>query len=241
MKSQRKLVNLRQSSELNKKRYNPMIKNILFDMGGVIFRQNTEEAFRRFREAGINPDEYMGAYGQRGFFLDVETGDIDDVEFCRQMSLAVGKTISWQKAQHCWLGYKIDVPVDRLQTLIELKKKYHICLLSNTNPFIMAHMHSANFSQEGRPIDDYFHSLFCSYEMHAYKPHADIFRQALATDHMLPEECIFLDDSMKNIEAARAVGIHGLHVETNSDWREPLERLLQQLNGKTNQEATIEK
>ena len=42
-------------------------------MGGVIFRQNSEEAFRRFREAGVNTDEYMGEYGQKGFFLDVET------------------------------------------------------------------------------------------------------------------------------------------------------------------------
>lgn len=44
-----------------------MIKNILFDMGGVIFRQNSEEAFRRFREAGVNTDEYMGEYGQKAF------------------------------------------------------------------------------------------------------------------------------------------------------------------------------
>ena len=50
-----------------------MIKNILFDMGGVIFRQNSEEAFRRFREAGVNTDEYMGEYGQQGVFLDVVT------------------------------------------------------------------------------------------------------------------------------------------------------------------------
>ena len=39
-----------------------MIKNLLFDMGGVIFRQNSEEAFRRFREAGVDTDEYMGEY-----------------------------------------------------------------------------------------------------------------------------------------------------------------------------------
>lgn len=199
-------------------------------MGGVIFRQNTEEAFRRFREAGINPDEYMGAYGQRGFFLDVETGDIDDAEFCRQMSAVIGREISWQEAQHCWLGFKADVPVERLHTLLKLKTKYHLCLLSNTNPFIMANMHSAAFSTDRHPIDDYFHTLFCSYEMHAYKPHVDIFLQALAIDQMLPEECIFLDDSLKNIEAAQDVGIYGLHVTTNSDWREPLERMLHQLN-----------
>lgn len=68
-----------------------MIKNILFDMGGVIFRQNSEEAFRRFREAGVNTDEYMGEYGQKGFFLDVETGKIDAGEFCRRMAEAAGR------------------------------------------------------------------------------------------------------------------------------------------------------
>lgn len=48
-----------------------MIKNIYFDMGGVIFDQNSEEAFRRFRSLGIDTDYYMGAYGQRDFFLDL--------------------------------------------------------------------------------------------------------------------------------------------------------------------------
>lgn len=44
-----------------------MIKNLLFDMGGVIFRQNSEEAYRRFRAMGVNTDDYMGEYGQKGF------------------------------------------------------------------------------------------------------------------------------------------------------------------------------
>ena len=48
-----------------------MIKNLLFDMGGVIFRQNSEEAYLRFRAMGVNTDDYMGEYGQTGFFLDV--------------------------------------------------------------------------------------------------------------------------------------------------------------------------
>ncbi len=51
-----------------------MIKNLLFDMGGVVFNQNTEEAFRRFRQAGIDTDYYMGKYGQKDFFLDLESG-----------------------------------------------------------------------------------------------------------------------------------------------------------------------
>ena len=54
-------------------------------MGGVIFRQNSEEAFRRFREAGVNTDEYMGEYGQKGFFLDVETERLMPVSFAGEV------------------------------------------------------------------------------------------------------------------------------------------------------------
>ena len=42
-----------------------MIKNIYFDMGGVIFDQNTEEAFRRFRSLGIDTDYYIPQFGIR--------------------------------------------------------------------------------------------------------------------------------------------------------------------------------
>ena len=34
-----------------------MIKNLLFDMGGVIFQQDTPEAVRRFRQAGLDPEK----------------------------------------------------------------------------------------------------------------------------------------------------------------------------------------
>lgn len=208
-----------------------MIKNILFDMGGVIFRQNSEEAFRRFRAMGVNTDEYMGEYGQRGFFLDVETGKIDANGFCRKMAEAVGReAVSWEEAQYCWLGFIRDVPVDRLHNLLELRKKYHVCLLSNTNPFIMAFTRSSAFSGECRPIDDYFDTLFCSYEMQAYKPNPDIYLKALAADGMKAEETVFVDDSLKNVKAAEALGIHGLHVTPGEDWMEKLTILLDTCN-----------
>ncbi|MBQ8224030.1 MAG: HAD family phosphatase [Bacteroides sp.] len=211
-----------------------MIKNILFDMGGVIFRQNTVEAFRRFREAGIDADYYMGEYGQKDFFLDVETGKIDAEEFCRRMASVSGcESVSWEKAQYCWLGFIRDVPVERLHHLLELKEHYHLCLLSNTNPFIMNFTRSQRFSSDGKPISFYFDSLFCSYEMGAYKPNPDIFQQALDRDGMKAEETLFVDDSLKNIQAAEAVGIKGLHVKQNADWWEDLNVLLGKQSPKT--------
>ena len=207
-----------------------MIKNLLFDMGGVIFRQDTEEAFRRFRAIGIDTDFYMGAYGQKDFFLDVETGAIDAETFCRKMAEATGRaSVSHEGALNCWLGYVKDVPVERLHNLLELRKHYHVCLLSNTNPLVMEYMRSPRFSADGLPITHYFDTLFCSYEMKAYKPHADIFLQALQTDNMKAEECIFIDDSLKNTEAAAALGFHVLHVEANKDWMPKLTKMLEEL------------
>lgn len=100
-------------------------------MGGVIFRQNSEEAFRRFREAGVNTDEYMGEYGQKGFFLDVETGKIDASEFCRRMAEAAGReSVGWDEAQYCWLGFIRDVPLSRLHNLLKLKRNITFACLA---------------------------------------------------------------------------------------------------------------
>ena len=198
-------------------------------MGGVIFRQDSEEAFRRFREAGLDPEKYMGAFGQKEFFLDVENGKIDADTFCRKMAEASGREhVSWEEAQHCWLGFLRDVPVERLHYLLELKKHYHVCLLSNTNPFMMSFTRSSKFSSDGKPISFYFDTLFCSYEMKAYKPDSEIFIKALDTDKMIVDETLFLDDSMKNIVAAQRLGIQTLYVKTNEDWRDRLTLVLQQ-------------
>ena len=198
-------------------------------MGGVIFRQDSEDAFRRFREAGLDPEKYMGAFGQKEFFLDVENGKIDADTFCRKMAEASGREhVSWEEAQHCWLGFLKEVPVERLHYLLELKKHYHVCLLSNTNPFMMSFTRSSKFSSDGKPISFYFDTLFCSYEMKAYKPDSEIFIKALDTDKMIADETLFLDDSMKNIVAAQRLGIQTLYVKTNEDWRDRLTLVLQQ-------------
>ncbi len=206
-----------------------MIRNLWFDMGGVVFRQDSEEAFLRFRAAGIDPERYMGAYGQKEFFLDLESGRIDREEFCRRMARAAGREeVELDQARHCWLGFVRDVPTERLRHLLELRREYRLCLLSNTNPFAMEFARSDRFSTDGRPITDYFDRLFCSYEMGICKPDPEFFRRVLAAEGVRAEETVFVDDSLKNVRAAEEVGIRGLHVETNAEWWGPLTELLQE-------------
>lgn len=204
-----------------------MIKNILFDMGGVIFIQDTPTAFERFRAAGIDTDFYMSAHGQKEFMLDFELGKIDMNQFCIEMAKAAGREyISKEEAQYCWQGFFKEAPIERLHALLELKERYHLGLLTNTNPCMMEFTDSEQLSADRLPISHYFHSLFRSYEMGLYKPDKEIYLMALERDGMLPEETLFVDDAIKNIEGACAVGIHGLHVPTNEDWRPALAEYL---------------
>lgn len=200
-------------------------------MGGVDFTQNTQEAFRRFKAIGLNPNYYMGEYGQKDFFLDVETGAISAEDFVKKVAEVRGNDdLSWDDLLQCWLGFFDGVKSKVVEDLDLLHRDFHLCLLSNTNPFIMSHTKSKAFTAEGRPITDFFDTLFLSYEMGICKPDARIFLKALEMEQMKADECLFIDDSKKNTDAAEKVGIHTLFVPSNSDWMPALEERLKELD-----------
>lgn len=68
-----------------------MIKTILFDTGGVVFLQDTAEAFRRFTEIGVDARQFIGDYGQKGIILNLENGAIFAEDFRAEISKLVKK------------------------------------------------------------------------------------------------------------------------------------------------------
>ncbi len=215
-----------------------MIKNLIFDLGGVVITLSPEEAYRRFEQLGISDArQQMGVYGQTGIFREVETGVIDADEFCRKLAeqakeksgMFAGEEnpkYSFEQAQWGWLGYVKEVPLERLNNLLKLKEKYNVYLLSNTNPLLMAWARSNDFSGDGHSIDHYFHHLFCSYQLQDYKPSESIYRKVLEQAGIKAEESVFVDDGEKNIIAAEAVGIKGLLVPEDEDWMESLLKII---------------
>ncbi len=205
-----------------------MIKNLIFDLGGVVMTIDPEEGMRRFEQLGIvDAREQMGAYGQTGIFLESENGSISTDEFCTKLAKQAGvASISYEQAQWGWLGYVKEVPQSRLNNLLRLKENYNVYLLSNTNPFLMKWAKSNAFSPDGHSIDYYFHKVFCSYELKDYKPAESIFRKVLQTEGLKAEECIFIDDGPANVESAKRVGMQGLLVEKDSDWWDKLSEIL---------------
>jgi len=203
------------------------IKNVVFDLGGVIITLNRECAVKRFEEIGLkSANELIDPYEQRGFFLDVENGKIGVEEFCQQLTEHAGKEISKEQALYGWLGFVVEVPQYKLDYILELRKKYKVYLLSNTNPFIQEWARSSAFSSAGRPIGDYFDKMYASYEVGITKPDPAIYEYMLNDLGMIPRETLFVDDGRLNIEAAHAFGIQTYQPENNEDWRHAIDRLL---------------
>ena len=113
-----------------------------------------------------------------------------------------------------------------MEYLQQLRPRYRLSVLSNTNPFIQSWARSNKFTPCGKSLDDYFDMLFLSYKMNCSKPGEEIYRKMLLEGNMKAEETLFIDDGDKNIAAARKVGINVMKVANGEDWRETLVKTL---------------
>ncbi|MDR1938055.1 MAG: HAD family phosphatase, partial [Tannerellaceae bacterium] len=142
------------------------IKNIVFDLGGVVIDLDITCSMQRFEKLGIkNIGEILDAYEQRGIFLALERGEVDLPGFCDALSQYAGKTLSIEEVTYAWLGFIVDVPQYKLDYILELRKRYRVFLLSNTNPAIFEWAQTAGFSPACRPIGDYFDKIYVSYKL----------------------------------------------------------------------------
>lgn len=201
-----------------------MIKDLVFDFGGVLTTIDTERALQKFRELGVPaPEEYINSYCQKGPFFELENGDIDADEFCKRLGVICGREVTFKQAKDAWLGFLVEIHVHLLEYLQTLRGKYRLSVLSNTNPFIQSWALTPDFTPGGKSLADYFDNLFFSYRMRCSKPSSEIYLRMLDDGNMKADETLFVDDGAANIEAAEKVGIRVLQVENGSDWRSALE------------------
>lgn len=197
-----------------------MIKDIVFDFGGVLTTIDTDRALARFNELGLaNPKDYINSYCQKGPFFALENGDIDAGQFCDELGKLCKRSITYDDAKYAWCGFITEVHESFLEFLQPLRSTCRLSVLSNTNPFIQGWARSPQFTSCGKSLDDYFDMLFLSYCMKCSKPGEEIYRKMLADGGMVAGETLFIDDSDKNLEAAARVGIKTLKVENGEDWR----------------------
>ena len=196
------------------------IRNIAFDLGGVVLALSLESAIKAFEKIGVSDArQRLDAFQQKGVFADLESGRISMEEFRLEMCRLTGKEITHQDCFDAWHGYVDVVPQQNLDTILRLREKgYKLCLLSNTNPFMTLWADSSEFDGHGHPISYFFDKLYLSYECGVMKPAPEIFHMMLKGQDALPEETLFIDDSETNVKVAQSLGIQTLCPHNNEDW-----------------------
>lgn len=197
-----------------------MIKNLIFDLGGVIITLAPDEALRRFKSLGLeNAEEQMDAYTQMGIFGQLEEGKISAEAFREELSRQVGREVTYDECRYAWLGYVKEVPQRNLDALLRLRSEgYRIILLSNTNPYMMSWVRSTEFDGHGHSIDYYMDACYLSYQLGVMKPDTEFFHRVLMTEKIMASETLFIDDGPRNVATASQMGIRTYCPQNGADW-----------------------
>ena len=198
-----------------------MIKNIVFDMGGVLISFDAERYTTRFV-----PDAEDRALVRRELFRSVEwvqmdRGVITDAEAVSAVCARLPERLH-HAVQDILDKWHQDVPpLDGIYNLVEeLKGKgYCIYLLSNTS----TRFHSF---RKNIPALRFFDGEFISADHHLLKPDPGIYRCFLEELGLEGAECIFIDDTPLNVEGAIQCGFTGIVYHGDPDL---LRRQLQEL------------
>ena len=199
------------------KQYNN-ISTLIFDLGGVIVDLDLAKCIQNFKELGLeNIEQYLSNFGQKDFFMQFEKGQIGIPAFRNEIRKLAGTELSDAQIDKAWCSFLTQIPVEKLHLLSELKKKYRLLLLSNTNPLHIETAVAAEFSKTGKTMQDFFDKCYLSYEMGMVKPDVEIFEALLTDAQLKAEECLFLDDGKKNIDTAAALGIQTYWVKPDEN------------------------
>ena len=197
------------------------IRNIVFDLGGVLVDLDFKAAINGLQEAGFaNVKEQLLAFDRGGIFQTFEVGEITADEFRTAIRENSTVTLTDEEVDGLWNAMLLEIPREKLELILELRGKYMVYLLSNTNSIHWDYVCKNAFNYRGFRVGDYFEETFLSYEMHLAKPDKAIFEKVLSEANLLPEETLFIDDSEANCKAAQEVGIHAHHYHIGDDLKE---------------------
>lgn len=195
------------------------VKNIIFDLGGVIINLDRNRAVGALRDLGLTEaDTLLGLYRQEEPFLGLETGHVEAGEFFDLIrSKCPGATDD--RITRAFDQFLTDIPTERLVRLRHIRRAgYRTFVLSNTNPVMYNGWITHAFRAEGLTVNDYFDGIVTSFQELTCKPDPAIFRIVLDRYRLNPVETLMLDDSEANCLAARSAGMKAVRIgDTDAD------------------------
>ena len=191
------------------------IKNLIFDLGNVLYDIDFKKMNAAFASIGIEGmDKHFTLNKSHPLFLDLEMGFVNEQEFYEGVRTLVNLPLSNEQIQFAWNALLVGFRKNSIEWIKQNNNEYNIFLYSNTNQ-----IHQDYFIAEfGNKVANYpFVSLFkkpyYSHEMGMRKPDPASFTYILEKEGLVASETLFIDDNEPNIIAAASVGLQVLHLK----------------------------
>lgn len=197
-----------------------MIQAVIFDVGGVLLRTEDRAPRQEWEtRLGMAPggaealvfNSEMGQKAQRGEIMEPELWRW----IGKHLNLSPDETAAFRTG--FWAGDEMDM---KLVTFIrQLKERYQTAVISN----YASNLRPELTHQFG--IADAFDEIIISCEEGVTKPDPEIFHRALSRLGRSPEETVFIDDFLHNVQAAKAIGMSAIHFQPRIDLLAALQHL----------------
>ena len=192
------------------------VKNIIFDLGGVIINLNYQLTRKAFEILGVaNFNDLYTQHHANPLFEQLEVGAIEPEAFYEALRQATGLTLTNSQIETAWNAMLLDFPVERLLWLDQIKNKYNIYLFSNTNAihykaFTTIYAQTAPLVGLNPNFNHFFKTAYYSHTLKQRKPAVAAFEAVLQDAKLDPAQTLFIDDTISNIEGAQKAGLQTL-------------------------------
>jgi len=179
------------------------IEALLFDLGKVLIDFNFETGVQALHAScSISRDQFEQVLWDKAWIRRYERGEISTTQFHEYLCRTADLKMALPAFRETWSSVFLPDLLVSEKLLAELKKKYPLILVSNTNE---GHF---EFIRSNYRVLDYFDRHVLSYEVGSLKPDRKIFEHAIAAANCPAEALFFTDDREENILAASQLGIH---------------------------------
>ena len=198
-----------------------MIKTIFFDIGGVLIDIHPERTYQYLSDSA---DVEVGMV-KESFPWDAhdqyERGIMNNEDWFITYKESLPQPCCLKRSDF-WNAWKLLLGEEKntVNILEALNKQYSIWLLSNTNP-----KHIQDEIEKRYLFPSLVNGAVYSFDVGVRKPEKEIYEIAMQRANANPQDCLFIDDLLENIQAAKQIGIEGIHFISSEQLKQELVHL----------------
>lgn len=182
------------------------IENLILDFGGVLLDLDERATYEAFVALGLEkvPPELTAVN------LDFQRGKVGREQYVAFLKRYLPPGTTTAQVEDAWCAMLRQVPPARWHLLVRLGKRYRLFLLSNTDPI---HIDRLRRRMDLDAFEQLFERVYYSQDTGLRKPERALFERVLQENGLDAARTLFVDDTLENVEGARAAGLQGLWLD----------------------------